>query len=350
MSDALELRLRTASAYGTAHQALEALERLHVWPTAINYELALHYVGDPTGPLAQAVEKMVADGDVHSDEFSDTLAREFLPRMQLQAELSDAGGSLTRQLERVGEVLDQARLTHAEVAGSMSTAGAGLASVSTVAQARTHVRAAAEAIQTAEARASEYKAQLDASAAEVGELRRHLDRIQRDALTDPLTGLGNRRAFEQDLDRALAECGAAGDPVTLAMIDIDHFKSFNDTWGHQTGDQVIRFIAGEIRAAAAPPRMAARYGGEEFAVVLPREGARAALVALEALRFDVASRRLRRRSTGEELGQVTVSVGVAQALPGEAPDALIERADAALYASKRSGRNRVTCSPVRLAA
>ena len=350
MSDDLDLRLRTASAYETARDAIEALERIRVWPTAVNYELALHYVGDPAGPLAQAVDKMVADGDLHSEDFGEGLAREFLPRVRLQAEISDAGGSLTRQLERVGGVLDEARQSNAAVAGSMSTAGAGLAAASTVAEARTHIRAATDAIQPAEARASQYKAKLDASAAEVDELRRHMERIQRDALTDPLTGLGNRRAFEQDLERALAECGAAGAAITLAMIDIDHFKSFNDTWGHQTGDQVIRFIASEIRALAAPPRMAARYGGEEFAVILPREDARSAIVALETLRFDVASRRLRRRATGEELGQVTVSVGVAQALAGDTPDRLIERADAALYASKRAGRNRGTCSPVRLAA
>ncbi len=131
-------------------------------------------------------------------------------------------------------------------------------------------------------------------------------------------------------------------PLSLCIIDIDHFKRFNDTWGHQTGDQVIRYVASVIGRLGAAPRLAARYGGEEFAVILPGDSTDMAAAMLDAMRLEIASRALKRRSTNEDLGAVTVSVGVAGFRTGESPVALIERADEALYASKRAGRNRIT--------
>ena len=130
--------------------------------------------------------------------------------------------------------------------------------------------------------------------------------------------------------------------MTLAVIDIDHFKNFNDTWGHQTGDQVIRYVASVIGRVGAPPRFAARYGGEEFALIFPRETADVASLVLEEIREEVSSRILKRRSTNDDLGAVTVSAGLALMRRGESAHSLMERSDAALYASKRSGRNLVT--------
>ena len=346
----LDQRLRASPAYDMAHGAIDALQSAHVWPTLLNFEIALHYVSDPEGPLATAVNKLLTQGDFHSDDFGEMLARDFLPRVRLEAALSDAGGALTRELDRVDGVLAKASVAGAETSCSMAAAAQGLASVATVTQARDHVRAAAEAIALAEARAAQYKSELQNSANEVRRLRAAMEGIQRDALTDPLTNLGNRRAFEQNLERACADMDDTKTSLTLAVIDIDHFKSFNDKWGHQTGDQVIRFIGGAICALAIPPRTAARYGGEEFVVIMPRESLASAVRALEEIREEIALRNLRRRATGEELGRVTISIGVAQRLLGESASTFIERADAALYTSKRNGRNRVTCDGDRLAA
>jgi diguanylate cyclase len=130
--------------------------------------------------------------------------------------------------------------------------------------------------------------------------------------------------------------------LSLAVIDIDHFKKFNDTWGHQVGDQVIRYVASILGKVGVPPRLAARYGGEEFAVIFPGESAAEVEELMNASREQISSRQLKRRSTAENLGVVTVSSGIAQLAPGETPASLLGRADAALYASKRGGRNRVT--------
>ena len=117
---------------------------------------------------------------------------------------------------------------------------------------------------------------------------------------------------------------------------------FNDTWGHQTGDQVLRYVSTVLSNICGKTRFAARFGGEEFAIIFPGEGAGVVMAALESIRNDVASRALRRRSTNDDLGSVTVSAGFAQRRKGETAASLLERADAALYESKRAGRNCVT--------
>src|SRR6185312_8845299 len=129
-------------------------------------------------------------------------------------------------------------------------------------------------------------------------------------------------------------------PVSLAMVDIDHFKAFNDTYGHVTGDQVLRLVAQCIKQNVKGQDIAARYGGEEFALILPNTALGQALTVAEHIRSSVTTKELMKRSTGEILGRITVSVGVAGWHYGETPQHTIERADACLYAAKRGGRDR----------
>jgi diguanylate cyclase len=125
------------------------------------------------------------------------------------------------------------------------------------------------------------------------------------------------------------------------MTDIDHFKSFNDTWGHLTGDQVLRLVAMPMKQNVKGQDIAARSGGEEFAVVLPNTPLRSAVTVGDHIRRAVMSKELMKRSTGQNLGRVTISVGVATARNGDTVQSIITRADGCLYAAKRSGRNRV---------
>ena len=161
------------------------------------------------------------------------------------------------------------------------------------------------------------------------------------ALTDPLTGLGNRKYFDRMIEMAVQSSLASGEPLSLLMFDIDHFKAFNDSFGHLTGDQVLRLVALSVRHAIKGQDITARYGGDEFAVLLPDTALRQALIVADHIRRGVMAKELRKKSTGEILGRVTISIGVAMLKQGDDTDALIERADACLYAAKRNGRNRV---------
>jgi diguanylate cyclase len=127
------------------------------------------------------------------------------------------------------------------------------------------------------------------------------------------------------------------------MTDVEHFKKFNDNFGHLTGDQVLRLVSMSLKQNVKGQDTAARYGGEEFAVILPNTVARSAVTVADHVRRAVMTKELMKRSTGERLGRITVSVDVATLAKGDTPQSLIERADKCLYAAKRHGRNRVIC-------
>lgn len=179
----------------------------------------------------------------------------------------------------------------------------------------------------------------------LAELRRELGESHRAALTDALTGLGNRRAFERDLADLLRDRRRTARPLALVMLDVDHFKQVNDSWGHQVGDAVLRAVAARLREALRADDRPARYGGEEFAVLLPDTTGEAALRVCERVRGAMASRDFVLRSSGERIGVVTLSGGVAVLAEGETADAFVARADAALYAAKGAGRNRSMLAP-----
>ena len=187
--------------------------------------------------------------------------------------------------------------------------------------------------------------QVRASQTEIAKLRSDLDRARGEALLDPLTGILNRKGFDQKVAALFEKAPAAGQAHCLVMFDIDHFKKVNDSHGHVMGDRVIRGL-GEILRVTLPDTgdaVAARYGGEEFAIVLPHTTLAAATRLAEQVRERAKAMRIRNRNTQEVLFTVTISGGVAALQPGDDAQALIARADGALYQSKHGGRDRVSC-------
>jgi diguanylate cyclase len=148
---------------------------------------------------------------------------------------------------------------------------------------------------------------LVASKKELLDLHAHLEAVRSESLTDPLTQLSNRKYFDAALERALAQARASNEPLSLLMADIDHFKNFNDSFGHLTGDQVLRLVAMSLKQNVKGQDTTARYGGEEFAVILPNTVLRSAITVADHIRRAVMTKELMKRSTGENLGRVTVS-------------------------------------------
>ncbi|ROR32266.1 GGDEF domain-containing protein [Inmirania thermothiophila] len=167
-------------------------------------------------------------------------------------------------------------------------------------------------------------------------------RLERCARLDALTGAGNRAALDEELRRQMDLARRGGHSLGLLMLDLDHFKEINDRLGHAAGDEVLRECAARIRGAMRRSDLLFRYGGEEFVILLPDAGCEAAVALAERIRRAVSARPFRLR---EETVRVTVSVGIACHRPGEPQAALLERADRALYAAKRAGRNRVEVHP-----
>lgn len=342
MSGDVETMLRGPGAYGLARKALDSMESHGVWPTATNFELWTYFVADPDSPLGREINRIIAGGEAFTDNVADELAATYLPKARLNDQIRDAGDALTKELEAVSAAIQTAQKSSEVYGQTLATASKSLADEHTSDELKVMVDDLTNATRKVQKENKSLEQRLSDSTAEVARLREHLEQVRRDATTDGLTQLANRKAFDDELERACAEADAEGSELTLAVIDIDFFKNFNDTWGHQTGDQVIRYVASVIGRVGAPPRFTARYGGEEFAMIFPRESAELAATVLEEIRQEVASRMLKRRSTNDDLGAITVSAGVAQRHVGESALAVMERADRALYVSKRSGRNRVT--------
>jgi diguanylate cyclase len=191
------------------------------------------------------------------------------------------------------------------------------------------------------ARAQHLEGELAQSSARMTALREYLASVQREANTDSLTRIANRRCFDRELNLAAEQAHTNQWPMCLLIADIDHFKSFNDRYGHQVGDQVLRLVAQIVTSCVKGRDLAARYGGEEFAVILPQTALEGARTLAEQIRCSVATHRIRFKSTGRHLGSITLSIGCAQYRLGEPVAELIQRADEALYHAKRLGRNRV---------
>ncbi len=189
------------------------------------------------------------------------------------------------------------------------------------------------------------EADIVAATLDTSRLLDRLETAERAAQTDPLTGLPNRRGLMDALHKNVARALEDGVPLTVAMADIDHFKHFNDQWGHSIGDEVLRCVATHLqthaRRTAGDRGVVGRYGGEEFVVALPGVGLAEAAAAMDNARAILARQVLRKSDDGQSMGKLSFSAGVALLRADDGVETLVDRADAALYAAKRAGRDRV---------
>lgn len=180
---------------------------------------------------------------------------------------------------------------------------------------------------------------LNEAKAEMEVLRDELTKTKKLATIDALTSLLNRRSFDDELAELIS--GVSDYNHCLLILDLDHFKKVNDTFGHIVGDKVIRYTAGLLKKYTASHHHSARYGGEEMAVIMPNTKLEIALEVAENIRKSLASSELKQKNNKVSIGKITVSIGVATLKRGDDSESFIERADAALYIAKDTGRNKV---------
>lgn len=188
--------------------------------------------------------------------------------------------------------------------------------------------------------ARELRDRLEDSQSRTTEINERLVQVETEAKIDALTSVANRRWFEEFLDREVAKSHEEETPLCLLMADLDLFKKINDTFGHQTGDEVIKRFARLLSENVRSTDLVSRYGGEEFAIVLPKTPSGNAFQLAERVRSKLEAVEIKDTATGQHIGQVTASFGIAEIHEEELPSSLIERADRKLYDAKRNGRNR----------
>lgn len=306
-----------------------------------NYELWYTYVSGSNRSLSRAVNDAITRyGQVPESVLQD-IYEEYLSPTRMTDRVQATSGKFLKEFERVLGAVEVVKDSTTSYGRSLRDAEQNLDAATDIGQVRTVVQSLVTATREMEARSEELEDQLDESRRQIDILRENLEAVRAETITDALTGIANRKHFDQCLKHYVRDADECGEPLCLLIGDIDHFKAFNDNYGHQTGDQVLRLVAHALKTNVKGRDLAARYGGEEFAVILPHTPLDSAITVGDQIRKAIMAKELVKKSTGESLGTITMSFGAARYRAGETVDTLIARADACLYAAKRAGRNRV---------
>ena len=325
----------------TAEQAVVLMAKYRISPTPPNFEIWYNYAGKFVPNLTRTIDDLIRRGVAFDDKQIEELHDAFFNFTAEGLKVAETASRLSNELRTLIDTLDKAggdadtyKKALDEFHGAVgSRAGDDLqASIDRV----------LEATVTIQNRNSALEGRLDESSSEIRQLRQDLDDMRQEAFTDSLTAIANRKFFDQQMELTTIEATTEKKPLSLLMLDIDHFKKINDTHGHQTGDQVLKLLAMTMKEGVKGRDIPARYGGEEFCIILPDTRLDDATTLAENIRTAIGDKRLINLQTKQDLGKIAVSVGVSQFKPGEPANDFIHRADQALYHAKHNGRDRVS--------
>jgi diguanylate cyclase len=308
-----------------------------------NFEIWYQYATGYNQELNRCINEILAQKNALGDADVDHIYATFLSPTRASERLENVGSRMADEIKQVLETISDAAGSATSYSASLADADKTLKGSSDGNALRAVIERLVSGAKEMQSNNQKLEARLSASRQEIEQLQQNLDIVRTESLTDPMTTLANRKFFDTELRKSIAAAKESGAPLALLMSDVDHFKAFNDKYGHLTGDQVLRLVAIAVKQNVKGADIAARYGGEEFAIALPKTALAQATTVADHIRRAVMTKELMKRSSGERLGRVTISIGVAVLRPDDTPQSLIERADECLYAAKRSGRNRVIC-------
>ncbi len=328
-----------AAIYG--ERAMGMMKSLGVLPTPQHYSIFFACsVGQPVA-LVKEIEQMIADKTPLNEMNLETVYTNFIADPQAKA-MQETAANAKRLLSGIMQNVTHFAGETSAISKDVSHKLQHLDEAMSEEVVRMLAHTLVESAQSIESSSHSMSKRLAGAQQEIADLRENLARAMTEAERDFLTGAFNRKAFDKRLVDTITATRNDHGEMSLLMIDIDHFKHFNDSFGHLIGDEVIKIVAKTLIDTLKGMDCVARYGGEEFAVILPKTPLKGGMVVAEAVRKTIAGNELKRKTNGESFGVITVSIGVAALRAGDDPSNLIARADEALYHSKHTGRNRVT--------
>jgi diguanylate cyclase len=321
--------------------ALPLMSRHDIPVTPRNFTVWYRYVAGGDRELSKAIDTMRRKGERFSEEKNEALYNRFCAELDedelktIRAELQQI---LTTLLTEVKELTGQTK----EYESFVSTSVSKLSEDASIGDIRRVVNEIKDKTKTLGRFGKTVQHQLNETTVALTELKKDFEQVKTEALADFLTGVPNRKAFDETLVTLGSQAQRDGTDLSLLLIDIDRFKQFNDGYGHLIGDAVLKFVAKTAKEIVRGRDFLARFGGEEFVVILPQTPLSGAVVVAENIRKFFAQTSLQVVVTSRNIGVITVSIGAAVYRPGEPLEELLNRADRALYHAKKTGRNRVT--------
>jgi diguanylate cyclase len=324
-----------------AREIIERMGQQQIPTSPANYEIWTTRVAGAKPDLSREIEARLQRGEAFTDETNEELFERFFANTRLSIQMLETSETIARELD--------------DTVSSLRGAGGQAGSYAKVLQEAasrfeggvdsTEFRSIVEhlAVTTHEMVESNLKLaeQIETQSRQVEELQTALQSVKVEALTDGLTRLANRRMFDETLRRRMTDASADNSDLCVLVFDIDQFKRINEAWGHALGDQVLRYIASVMRAHAQGDVLAARFGGEEFALIMPRTNVNLAEALAARISRAVKSKRLSLKSTGDVIGEITVSIGIARFRDPEQSADLVARLEACMLAAKHGGRDRI---------
>lgn len=330
--------LQKANEY--AKSAMLRLEFLALAPTPQNFALMYAYASGRLPQIKGIIDEAVRKGGLNP-AMAQEIYDKYLGEDDEKKILENNVKSLSEELTRVMQIVTDARAGTTQFNESLTGFTKDLSKPQSVDQLRAAVSRMAEETKQIAAQNQKLQQELAQSSQQMTAMKEDLSRVQKESLTDALTGVGNRKFLVNELKRLVFEADDTKAPLSLLMIDIDFFKKFNDTHGHLVGDQVLKLVARTLTENLKGKDIVSRYGGEEFVILLPQTKLVDANKVADALRNSVAQKKIVRKDNNQSLGGVTISIGVAQYHGGEQLSGFLKRADGGLYMAKAAGRNRV---------
>ena len=318
-------------------EAIPMMVKHNVHPNPRNLALWYAYVSDQNDALKQEMDAIIAEHNTCPDEQAMDLFRRYI--INEEADFADGvQNQLSQLINKLFQNSTSASSSNADYQRHLQQA---LSDVKTGDNLDSVVNVLVEQTQKAAQASEDFQKDITQAQSEIEFLKEQIKEIQQEASLDQLTQLNNRRAFDKESQNLAIAHAGNGQPLSLIVSDIDHFKKFNDTYGHLVGDKVLQSFAKLLDHVCQGTEFPARYGGEEFVVLLPGQDLSQAAAFAEKIRGATEKLKIKQRNSDELVSQITVSLGVAQYTPGESISELVERADKCLYVAKDNGRNQV---------
>jgi len=326
-------------------QAVPLMVKHNIPPNPLNYALWYTYVSDRVPELNVQLDKTLTTYGTCPTMLSEQLFREHMIRDEINGaediqanlinlinDLHEHAGNAAEKTEDFSNILEESL----ESLQQQEDGEASLPIESIIHALSDHTKSVSET-------ARQFQERMNEAQAEIQSLKEELNKTRQDARVDPLTNLFNRRAFDAEISQ-LVGVNDSSLVLSFILVDIDHFKRFNDTYGHLMGDKVLQYVGKLLKEVCPEPMLPVRFGGEEFAVLMPQTDKETAAALAEQVRQKIQAIRIKQKKSGEIISSITASFGVSQLTVGETSEQLIERTDKALYQAKDGGRNQVVIS------